>query len=73
MVVIAIILLVDQIVKIWVKTNLSIGETVIQWDAFNITWSTTMIISTSVQARIPRDDNFPVLISTFYVRFLTPR
>ena len=38
MVVIAIILLVDQIVKIWVKTNMSIGETVIQWDAFNITW-----------------------------------
>ena len=38
MVVIAIIPLVDQIVKIWVKTNMSIGETVIQWDAFNITW-----------------------------------
>ena len=38
MLVIAIILLVDQIVKIWVKTNMCIGETFFQWDAFGITW-----------------------------------
>jgi signal peptidase II len=38
MIVIAIILLVDQIVKIWVKTHMSIGETVCEWTAFNITW-----------------------------------
>ena len=38
MVVVAIILLVDQIVKIWVKTHMSIGETVCEWTAFDITW-----------------------------------
>lgn len=38
MIVIAIILLVDQIVKIWVKTHMSIGETVCEWTAFDITW-----------------------------------
>ena len=38
MIVIAIILLVDQIVKIWVKTHMSIGETVCEWNAFDITW-----------------------------------
>ena len=38
MLVIAIILLVDQIVKIWVKTNMCIGETYFQWDAIGITW-----------------------------------
>ena len=36
--VIAIILLFDQIVKIWVKTNMCIGETAVQWEALNITW-----------------------------------
>ncbi len=38
MIVVAIILLVDQIVKIWVKTHMSIGETVCEWTAFDITW-----------------------------------
>ena len=38
MIVIAIILLVDQIVKIWVKTHMCIGETVCEWTAFDITW-----------------------------------
>lgn len=36
--VIAIVLLFDQIVKIWVKTNMCIGETALQWEALNITW-----------------------------------
>ena len=38
MIVIAIILLIDQIVKIWVKTHMCIGETVCEWNAFDITW-----------------------------------
>ena len=36
--IVLVILLIDQVVKIWVKTHMFIGETAIQWDAFGIVW-----------------------------------
>lgn len=38
MLLIIVILLLDQVVKIWVKTHMYYGETVIQLDAFGIEW-----------------------------------
>lgn len=32
------VLVIDQVIKIWVKTHMYIGETAIEWDAFGITW-----------------------------------
>ena len=37
-IVIAAVLLLDQLVKCWVKTHMSIGETACEWNAFGITW-----------------------------------
>ncbi len=32
------VLLIDQIVKIWIKTNMHLGESSIKWDWWNIEW-----------------------------------
>ena len=37
-VIIAAILLFDQLVKCWVKTHMSIGETAFEWNALGVTW-----------------------------------
>ena len=37
-VIIAAILLFDQLVKCWVKTHMSIGETAFEWNALEVTW-----------------------------------
>jgi len=37
-VIIAAILLFDQLVKCWVKTHMSVGETAFEWDALGVTW-----------------------------------
>ena len=37
-IIIAAILFLDQLVKCWVKTHVSIGETVCEWNGLGITW-----------------------------------
>ena len=32
------VLVVDQVIKIWVKTHLCLGETAIEWEAYGIVW-----------------------------------